>query len=63
MRTATWEFRELAMPRGSSRELTRQWLTATAEKERWELDRLRIAPDGRRTIRLRRKVYRMQRTG
>jgi sirohydrochlorin ferrochelatase len=62
MSTATWEFREVAMPRGTSREIARQWLTATAEMERWELDRLRLAPDGRRTVRLRRKVYRVQRT-
>lgn len=63
MSTATWEFRELAMPRGTSREIARQWLTETAELERWELDRLRLSPDGRRTVRLRRKVYRVQRTG
>jgi hypothetical protein len=37
-------------------------LTGAAETEHWELDFLRIFPDGRRQVRLRRKVYRMLRT-
>ena len=58
----TWEYRDLSVPRGTSREATRVMLTGAAELERWELDRLSITPDGRRHIRLRRKVYRMMRT-
>ena len=60
--TATWEYRDLSFPRGTTREATRVLLTGVAESERWELDRLRIYPDGRRQVRLRRKVYRMMRT-
>jgi len=37
-------------------------LTGAAESEHWELDRLRLYPDGRRTVRLKRRVYRMMRT-
>jgi hypothetical protein len=37
-------------------------LTGAAETEHWELDRLRLFPDGRRLVRLRRRVYRMMRT-
>lgn len=59
---STWEFRDLSLPRGTSRETTRVLLTGAAETEHWELDRLRLYPDGRRIVRLRRKVYRMART-
>ena len=59
---ATWEYREFSLPRGTSREATRTLLTGVAETDRWELDRLRLYPDGRRVIRLRRRVYRMMRT-
>jgi len=37
-------------------------LTLMAEIERWELDRVRVFTDGQRWVRLRRKVYRLQRT-
>lgn len=59
---ATWEYRELSFPRGTSRESTRMLLTEVAETQRWELDFVRVHPDGRREVRLRRKVYRMLRT-
>lgn len=58
----TWEYRELSMPRGTTREVARQYLTSAAEVDRWELDRVRIYPDGRRRIWLRRRVYRVSRT-
>jgi hypothetical protein len=61
-RTATWEYREMSLPRGISREAARQLLTGVAETDHWELDRLRINQDGRRLIVLRRRVYRMVRT-
>jgi hypothetical protein len=59
---ATWEYWDLSFPRGTTREATRQLLTGAAETQRWELDRLRITADGRRHVRLRRRVYRMMRT-
>lgn len=61
-RGATWEYREFAFPRGTSREAARLALTGAAETEHWELDLLRLFPDGRRVVRLRRRVYRMMRT-
>jgi hypothetical protein len=61
-RAATWEYREFALPRGTSRETARMLLTGVAETEHWELDRLRLSPDGRRHVRLRRRVYRFVRS-
>jgi hypothetical protein len=61
-RTATWEYLEMSLPRGTSREAARLLLTGVAESDHWELDRLRINKDGRRQVRLRRRVYRMMRT-
>jgi hypothetical protein len=61
-RAATWEYRELSFPRGTTREAARTLLTGAAEAEHWELDRLRLYPDGRRLVTLRRRVYRMMRT-
>lgn len=60
--TAVWEFRELSFPRGTTREVARQALTAMAEQDRWELSRVAILHDGRRKIVLKRKVYRVKRT-
>jgi hypothetical protein len=61
-RAATWEYREFAFPRGTSRETARVMLTGAAETENWEMDQLRLYPDGRRIVRLRRRVYRVMRT-
>jgi len=61
-RAATWEYREMSFPRGTSREAARVQLTGAAETDHWELDQLRLYPDGRRIVRLRRRVYRMMRT-
>jgi hypothetical protein len=52
----------LHMPRGTTRDMARQILTEHAEHGHWELDRLRLYPDGRRVVRLRRKVIRAVRT-
>ncbi len=57
-----WEFKEMAFPRGSSREGARQVLTGMADTGRWELHRVVIDRSGKRTVWLRRKVYRVQRT-
>jgi hypothetical protein len=56
----TWEFREIFFSRDSDCEETRQFLTFKADRGRWELDRTKIYRDGRKKIRLRRKVYRVE---
>ncbi len=58
----TYEFRDVLLPRGTSRSAAHRMLTDIAEYEHWELDRLRLYPDGRRQIRLRRKIIRAVRT-
>ena len=60
--TLQWEYRELTMPRGTPREVARGLLTSVAETEHWELQRLRLYPDGRRKVWLRRKVMRATKT-
>jgi hypothetical protein len=60
--TATYEYRELALPRGTSRDAARSVLTEYAEYGRWELARVRVYPDGRRRAWLRRRVMRVERT-
>jgi hypothetical protein len=37
-------------------------LTMMAEIDRWEIDRVRITADGRRFVKLRRKIFHLQRT-
>ncbi|MHB1068200.1 MAG: DUF5703 family protein [Candidatus Nanopelagicales bacterium] len=59
---SVWEYLDLQLPRGTTRESARALITGVAETENWELDRLRLRPDGRREVRLRRRVYRMMRT-
>jgi hypothetical protein len=54
-----WEFREIDFSRNSDREETRQLLTFKAERGRLELDQTMIFRDGRKKVRLRRKVYRV----
>lgn len=61
-RSPIWEFRDVALSRDISREEARQRLTEAAEAGHWELDRLHLFPDGRRLVRLRRRVYRAVRT-
>jgi hypothetical protein len=56
---SVWEFRELSFSRESGLEETRELLTFKAERGRWELDRTRIYRDGRKKIRLRRKIIRV----
>jgi hypothetical protein len=52
----------LRLPRGTSRDAARRVLTEHAEHGGWELDRLRLYPDGSRRIQLRRKIIRQVRT-
>lgn len=61
-RSSTWEYREISLPRGTARDAARAALTELAEHGHWELARLRLYPDGRRRVWLRRKVMRAVRT-
>ena len=60
--TSTWEYREFSLPRHTSRDEARRLLTDFAEYGQWELARLRLYPDGRRRVWLRRRVIRAVRT-
>jgi Family of unknown function (DUF5703) len=59
---AEYEYQLLRIPRGISRGTARQLLTDHAEYGSWELDRMRLYPDGSRTVRLRRRIIRAVRT-
>jgi hypothetical protein len=61
-RASTWEYREITLPRGTARDAARAALTELAEHGSWELARLRLYPDGRRRVWLRRRVLRAVRT-
>jgi hypothetical protein len=52
----------MVLPRGTSRNAAWRLLTEQAEHHGWELDRLRLYPDGTRRVRLRRRVLRVART-
>jgi hypothetical protein len=56
-----YEFRRLSLPRGTSRGAARRLLTQAAEYHGWELDRLRLYPDGSRRVVLRRRIIRQRR--
>lgn len=57
-----YEFWNLDFRRTESRAAVCRQLTEAAEYHGWEIDVLRRAPDGRRSVRLRRKVIRMRST-
>ncbi|GAA5085685.1 hypothetical protein HNP84_010219 [Thermocatellispora tengchongensis] len=57
-----YSYLNVYIPRDTTREAARQLLTEHAEYGDWELDRLRLYPDGTRHVRLRRKIIRVQRT-
>ena len=61
-RASTWEFREITLPRGTPRETARAALVEMAEHGAWELARLRLYPDGRSRVWLRRRIQRAVRT-
>jgi len=50
------------LPRSHSRTAVRRLLTDRAEYGGWELARVRLLPDGRRRVTLRRRVIRVSRT-
>jgi Family of unknown function (DUF5703) len=58
---AEWEYRRLYLSRQVSRRAAQQLLTDYAEYGHWELDRLRLYPDGSRRVVLRRRIIRQRR--
>lgn len=59
---AEYEFHRFWLPRTESRSAVRRLLTDRAEYDGWELDRLRLLPDGRRRVIMRRKIIRVRAT-
>jgi hypothetical protein len=49
------EYQRLYLPRGTTRRVAQTVLTMHAEYGGWELDRLRLYPDGSRRVVLRRR--------
>ena len=56
-----WEFDKLILSREFSRNVVTKLLVERAEHGGWELDRVRISPDGTRRVILRRKIIRQHR--
>ena len=57
-----YEYQRLTLPRGTSRNTAQRLLIDAAEQGHWELDRLRLYPDGTRRVVLRRRYLRVQPT-
>ena len=57
-----YEFQRFWLPRTHSRTTVRRLLTDRAEYGGWELDRLRLLPDGTRRVTVRRRIIRVART-
>jgi len=57
-----YEYQQLYLPRGTTRQEARRLLTDHAEYGHWELARLRLFADGSRRVVLRRRVIRVLRT-
>jgi Family of unknown function (DUF5703) len=57
-----YEYQRLTLPRGTSRHAAQRLLTEAAEHGHWELDRLRLYPDGTRRVVLRRRYLKVQPT-
>jgi hypothetical protein len=57
-----WEFEKLTIARDFSRNVVTKILVDRAEHGGWELDRVRISPDGTRRVVLRRKIIRARLT-
>jgi hypothetical protein len=56
-----YEFDRLVIPRDHSRSFVTRLLVDRAEQGGWELDRVRITPDGTRRVVLRRRIIRQPR--
>jgi hypothetical protein len=61
-RAVEWEFEKLTIARDFSRHVVTKMLIDRAEHGGWELDRIRVSPDGTRRVVLRRKIIRMRPT-
>jgi hypothetical protein len=59
---AEYDYLDVRLPRGMSREAARRILTDHAEYGQWELARLRLYADGSRKVTLRRRIIRAVRT-
>lgn len=59
---AEYEYQRFTLPRGLSRNAAQRVLTDAAEYGHWELDRLRLFPDGTRKVILRRRILRVKST-
>ena len=57
-----FEYQRMTLPRGTSRAAAQRVLTEAAEHGHWEIDRLRLFPDGTRKVTLRRRIVRVQST-
>lgn len=55
-----YEFWRMTLSREFSRNMVTRILTGHAEYAGWELDRVRLLPDGTRKITLRRKIIRQR---
>ena len=62
MPVVDFEFRRLVVPRTMGRSAVRQMLSAEAEYGGWELDRVRLFPNGTRRVVLRRPIIRVRST-
>lgn len=61
-RGVEWEFDKLLISREHSRNVVTRLLVERAEHGGWELDRVRVAPDGTRRVVLRRRIIRQRLT-
>jgi hypothetical protein len=61
-RAVEWEFEKLTIARDFSRHVVTTMLVERAEHGGWELDRVRVAPDGTRRVVLRRRIIRVRPT-
>ncbi|MGZ4451134.1 MAG: DUF5703 family protein [Nocardioides sp.] len=61
-RGVEWEFDKVTFSREFSRNVVTKLLVERAEHGGWELDRVRITPDGTRRVVLRRKIIKAVRT-
>lgn len=55
-----YEFEKVLIPREHSRSAVTRMLVERAEQGGWELDRLRLGPDGTRRVLLRRRIIRQR---
>jgi hypothetical protein len=62
MAVLDYSYFDMYIPRDTTREDARRMLTERAEHGDWEVDRLRLYPDGTRRVRLRRRIIRVART-